>query len=125
MPFRPDGARFEAGNPSLIGCAVLDNALDRLERLDRDAVLAHALDLGGAIRDGLVARGITPLTPAAREERAGNVCFPSDSARDLADALAKRRVLVWGGDGRVRVSAHCHNDTDDVDRFLAALDAVA
>jgi selenocysteine lyase/cysteine desulfurase len=125
MSFHPDGARFEAGNPSLIGCFVLDNALERLERLDPDAVLAHALDLGGAIREGLVARGIAPLTPAARDERAGNVCFPSDSARDLADALAKRHVLVWGGDGRVRVSAHCHNDGGDVGRFLAALDAVA
>ena len=125
VTLRPDGARFEAGNPSLIGVFVLDHALARLEALDPAAVLAHALDLGGEIREGLVARGIAPLTPAARDERAGNICFPSDSARDLADALAKRGVLVWGGDGRVRVSPHCHNDAGDVRRFLTALDAVA
>lgn len=124
MPLRPDGGRFEAGNPSLIGCAVLDNALERLERLHPDSVLAHALDLGAAIREGLVARGIEPLTPAAADERAGNVCFPAEQAPDLARALAEKGVLVWGGDGRVRVSAHCYNDRADVVRFLAALDAV-
>jgi selenocysteine lyase/cysteine desulfurase len=34
-------------------------------------------------------------------------------------------VLVWAGDGRIRVSAHLYNDRDDVARFFAALDAIA
>jgi len=38
--------------------------------------------------------------------------------------LAGLRVLVWGGEGRIRVSPHVHCDGDDVDRFFEALDRV-
>ena len=64
------------------------------------------------------------ITPDAAAERAGNVCFLADDARGLADRLAARNVLVWGGEGRIRVSAHLYNDADDVAAFLAAMDAV-
>jgi selenocysteine lyase/cysteine desulfurase len=33
-------------------------------------------------------------------------------------------VLVWGGEGRIRVSPHVHCDGDDVERFFEALDRV-
>ena len=38
--------------------------------------------------------------------------------------LAGLRVLVWGGEGRIRVSPHVHCDGDDVNRFFEALDRV-
>ena len=122
---RPDAARLEAGNPSLLGLFVLDNALERLERVDRRAVLEHALDLGAELIAGLAGRGHRVLTPTPREERAGNVCFAAADAEALCAALAARGVLVWAGDGRIRVSAHLYNDRDDVARFFDALDAVA
>jgi cysteine desulfurase / selenocysteine lyase len=124
MPWRPDASRLEAGNPSLLGLAVLDNALEQLERLAPEAVERHALALGDALIEGLRARGWPVITPAAPAERAGNVCFLADDAVGLAAALAARRVLVWGGEGRVRVSPHVHCDPDDVERFLRALDQV-
>lgn len=96
MSWRADASRLEAGNPSLLGLAVLDNAVERLER----------------------------LAPEGPEERAGNVCFLADDAAGLATALAARRVLVWGGEGRIRVSPHVHCDSDDVERFFLALDQV-
>jgi selenocysteine lyase/cysteine desulfurase len=124
MPLREDAARFEAGNPSLLGLFVLDNALARLEPLDRTAVLDHALGLGDALIAGLGARGRKVITPEARGERAGNVCFLADDPVGLTRRLAERGVLVWGGDGRVRVSVHLYNDADDVRAFFDALDAV-
>ena len=47
MLWRPDASRLEAGNPSLLGLAVLDNALARLERLSPEAVERHALAWAG------------------------------------------------------------------------------
>jgi selenocysteine lyase/cysteine desulfurase len=64
------------------------------------------------------------ITPSSPAQRAGNVCFLADDAAGLAAGLAERRVLVWGGEGRVRVSAHLYNDAADVARFFAALDAL-
>ncbi len=124
MALRDDAARLEAGNPSLLGLFVLDNALAAREGLDPDAILQHALDLGGELIAGLQGRGRKVITPEAPAERAGNVCFLADDADALTRRLAERRVLVWSGDGRVRVSAHLHNDAADVQAFFEALDAV-
>ena len=125
MPLRPDASRLEAGNPNFLGLFVLDNALAVHERLDRSAVLEYVLDLSGELRAGLVERGFPVITPEPREERAGNVCFLEPDAKGLADRLAQRGVLVWGGEGRIRVSTHVYNDRADVRRFLEAMDAVA
>jgi cysteine desulfurase/selenocysteine lyase len=124
MSWRADASRLEAGNPSLLGLAVLDSALARLEQLAPEAVEQHAVGLGGRLIEGLRSRGFTVLTPEAPAERAGNVCFLVDDAAGLAGRLAGLRVLVWGGEGRVRVSPHVHCDSDDVDRFFEALDRV-
>jgi selenocysteine lyase/cysteine desulfurase len=124
MPWRVDASRLEAGNPSLLGLAVLDSALARLEQLAPEAVERHAVGLGGRLIEGLRSRGFTVLTPEAPAERAGNVCFLVDDAAGLAGRLAGLRVLVWGGEGRIRVSPHVHCDGDDVERFFEALDRV-
>jgi selenocysteine lyase/cysteine desulfurase len=124
MAWRADASRLEAGNPSLLGIAVLDNALARLGRLAPDDVARHAQRLGGLLIEGLRTRGFTVITPEAAEERAGNVCFLADDAAGLAGRLAALRVLVWGGEGRIRVSPHVHCDQDDVGRFFEALDQV-
>ena len=125
IEWRADASRLEAGNPSLLGLAVLDNALARLGQLAPRDVEAHASTLGAELIDGLKARGFTVLTPEAPEERAGNVCFAFDDAAGLAARLATQDVLVWGGEGRVRVSPHVHSDRDDVGAFFEALDRVA
>lgn len=124
MPLKPDASRFEAGNPSLLGLFVLDNALAHLLPLDRSAVLDHALDLTGELIAGLRARGRTVLTPERREERAGNVCFLEPDADRVARELSARKVEVWGSEGRIRVSAHLYNDRSDVAAFFAALDGI-
>lgn len=125
MPLRPDATRLEAGNPSWLGLFVLDNALARLERLDPKAVCQHALDLGGEALAGLRARGWPVITPEKPDERAGNLCFLVPDASGLAARLAERRVLVWGSDGRIRVSVHLYNDAADLRVFFRALDEVS
>ena len=121
VPLRPDAARLAAGNPSLLGLLVLDNALEVLDGLDAKAVLGHAVELGGELIEGLRRLGLPVITPAAPGERAGNVCFLAEDGVALAARLAERGVLVWGGDGRVRISAHVHDSHDDVARCLAEL----
>jgi len=125
MPLKPGAARFEAGNPSLLGLFVLDDALANLAPIDKTAVIDHALDLTGELIAGLKARGRTVLTPERREERAGNVCFLEPNADAVARQLSERKVEVWGSEGRIRVSAHLYNDQADVEAFFRALDGTA
>jgi cysteine desulfurase / selenocysteine lyase len=122
---RKDGSRFEAGNPPFLPVYVLDSALRTLASLDPRAVEAHVLALGGILRAGLVKLGLPVLTPEAPEERAGNIVFATDRCMDVERALRAAGVLVWAGDGRVRLSVHAYNDEADVARALAALGDLA
>jgi selenocysteine lyase/cysteine desulfurase len=61
------------------------------------------------------------VTPDAPASRAGNVAFLHPDCERLADALAARQVLVWAGDGRVRLSLHVMNSLEDLDRFEHSL----
>jgi selenocysteine lyase/cysteine desulfurase len=120
-----DGSRFEAGNPPFLPVYILDSALRVLDALDPRAVEAHVLALGGTLRAGLVKLGLPVLTPEAPEERAGNLVFATDRSVDVEHALRSAGVLVWSGDGRVRLSVHAYNDESDVARALAALGDLA
>ncbi len=119
---RPDAARFEAGNPPFLALAVLDNALAYLEPVGVERIERHVLALGGLLWRALRERGLDLLTPEAEEARGPNVCFAWPDPAELERALAERGVLVWAGDGRIRVSFHAYNDQADVERLLAALD---
>jgi selenocysteine lyase/cysteine desulfurase len=118
---REDGSRFEAGNPPFLPVYVLESALRTLDRIDTRASEAYVLALGGTLRAGLVKLGLTVLTPEAPEERAGNIVFATDRSLEIGRALQDAGVLVWAGEGRVRLSVHVFNDETDVARALAVL----
>ncbi|HEX2501173.1 MAG TPA: aminotransferase class V-fold PLP-dependent enzyme [Methylomirabilota bacterium] len=118
---REDGSRFEAGNPPFLPVYILESALRTLDGLDPRAVEAHVLGLGGTLRAGLAKLGLPVLTPEAPQERAGNIVFATDRWADVERALRAAGVLVWAGDGRVRLSVHAYNDEADVERALAVL----
>jgi cysteine desulfurase / selenocysteine lyase len=120
----PDASRFEAGNPPFMALALLDNALAYLEAVGIERIERHVLALGGNLWRALRARGLTLLTPEDPARRGPNICFAWHDPAALVSALADRNVLVWGGDGRIRVSFHLYNDGADVERLLAALDEV-
>src|SRR5438270_3247121 len=102
--------------------AVLDNALAYLEAVGIERIERHVLALGGTLRRALAARGLTLLTPEDPARRGPNICFAWPDPAVLVGALAERDVLVWGGDGRIRVSFHLYNDDADIAWLLAALD---
>ncbi|MDQ6907041.1 MAG: aminotransferase class V-fold PLP-dependent enzyme [Chloroflexota bacterium] len=122
--FAPGATRFEAGNPPFLALAILDNALDYLAAVGVERIERHVLALGGKLRRALADRGLTLLTPEDPARRGPNICFAWPEPAALVHALAERGVLVWGGDGRIRVSFHLYNDEADIERLLAALDDV-
>jgi selenocysteine lyase/cysteine desulfurase len=116
--------RFLAANPSYISLYLLNNALDYLLAAGEKNIHAHTLALGKQVREGLEQFNLEMMTPAEDHKRAGNTCFMVTGVDELRKALGTQGVLVWGayGDfGRVRVSAHVHNDSNDVQKLIDAL----
>lgn len=116
--------KFLSANPSFISIYILNNALKYLLELGETAIHQHALALSKTVREGLDKLGLELMTPAQDARRSGNVSFMVPDVGALRTSLAERGVLVWGayGDfGRIRVSTHVHNDSDDVEKFLTAM----
>ena len=108
MPNFPALFALEAGIEYLLSIGV--------ERLDREL-----RPVVKALRNGLEEQGLDLLTPAAPEFASGIVAFGCDQPAEKAARLADEGIIVWGGDGRIRISAHVYNDGEDVNRCLDAI----
>ena len=118
--------RFEAANVSYLSAYLLDSALAYLSRFPAAQLAAHSVQLTGLVLAGFARLGLEVTTPKQPEQRAGNATCVVPAGVDsgaLAARLAEEGVLVWGGDGRLRVSCHLYNDEADVERLLAVLPA--
>ncbi|MCH2201497.1 MAG: aminotransferase class V-fold PLP-dependent enzyme [Fuerstiella sp.] len=118
---QPMPDRMEPGNPSIISLAFLDGGLSLLLDLGMERIEHHVRDLASRLRLGLVKQGHTLLGPDQHDSLSGNTCFAVDDAAALAGRLAQNRILCWGDCGRLRVSTHVYNGSDDVDHFLNVL----
>ncbi|GIO15928.1 cysteine desulfurase [Cohnella xylanilytica] len=119
--FQPDARRFELGYPSYPTVY----ALERSTRMLLDAGIAniekHVLTLGGTLLQLLRSMGLRTTTPLEPKRRAGNISFLHDKAEEVAARLRERDVYVMGGDGRVRMSVHAFNDSEDLEKLAKEL----
>ncbi len=125
---QPTSHCFQPGNAGFISVYMLDNALDRLLEIGIDNIERHALALSGQLRAAVAELGFELMTPAPDARRAGNVSFLADDLGSVRAQLEQRQVLIWGdyaGFGRLRASTHLYNDSNDVERCIAALQATA
>jgi cysteine desulfurase family protein (TIGR01976 family) len=136
----PVGHRFELGTSQHELLAGFVAAVDYLDSLGWDALLAHERALGERFLAGLPDRvelyGIRVL-----DGRVPTFCFnvPGRSPEDVAVFLAERDLAVWHGDyyavetmkhlglpgGAVRAGIVHYNTEDEVDRLLDGLAALA
>ncbi len=121
---KPMPDRLEPGNPAMLVVMHLDRALEVLLEVGIDPIEAHARDLSERVSAGLERLGFRVISPTTREARSGNTSFLTDDAEGMQDRLAERNVLCWGEFGRVRISTHLYNGSEDVERFLRVLEAL-
>ena len=113
--------RIEPGNPAMLVLALLDSALEVLLGIGVDRIEAHARDLSELTEEGLRRLGKTVISPSRRLARSGNTCFLAEDANAVEARLSAAGIFVWGEYGRVRVSGHVYNGSDDVDRLLTTI----
>jgi cysteine desulfurase/selenocysteine lyase len=130
--------RFEAGTPDIAGAIGLGLALDFIEGLGRENILEHEEMLTGYGIDRLShIPGLRLL--GAGQRRLGILSFDLDGVHphDVSQVLDQHYVAVRAGDhcaqplmdrfglpGTTRASLGVYNDESDIDRLVAALEAV-
>lgn len=113
--------QLQAGMPNFPAIFALRAGIDcvlsvGVERIDRTL-----RPLVARLRSGLAECGLTLLTPADDQFASGIVAFAHDQPECLAARLAEMGVLVWGGDGRIRIAVHLYNSDADIERCLSAI----
>ena len=120
---KPGADRFHIGMPNLMGLAATTPGLEILAAVGIDRIEDHVLDLTGYCVAELKERGQTVLTPAEPQHRAGIVAMELNDAAELDSFLIDRGVDGYYYRQMFRVDPHVFNNRDDIDRFLAGLDA--
>jgi len=133
--FQEPPARFEAGTPDISGAVGLAIALDYVDALGRDAILAHEEALTGYGVD-LLSRMQGIRLVGAGQHRLGILSVEAEGIHphDLATILDQQGVAVRAGHhcaqplmdklglaATTRASFGVYNDERDVDAFVAAL----
>ena len=121
---QPTAHQFQPGNAGFISVYILNNALDRIFEIGIDAIEQHALTLSGMVYEAVESLGFELMTPFVDSHRAGNVCFMAENIETIRQQLERQQILIWGayaGFGRLRISTHLYNDSNDVERCIAAL----
>lgn len=113
-----DARRFEEGMLTYPSVFLLRRTLIYMEVAGIRTVQASVRHLTAQAIEGLTKLGVDLLTPRADDRRAGIVSFKHSRYLWLRQSLLRRRIAVWGKDGRIRISPHFYNSSEDIDYFL-------
>lgn len=118
---KSNAGQLQSGMPNFPALFAMSAGMDVLLSVGVDRLDRELRPLVKALRDRLEEQGRSLLTPAGSEFASGIVSFDCEQAEAKATWLASQKVIVWGGDGRIRVSVHLYNDESDIERCLDAI----
>jgi len=137
--FKDAPHKFEAGTPAIVEAVGLGAALDYIESIGREAILAHETALAAYARERLAATPGVRIVGRAREQ-GSVVSFVMDRAHphDIGTIVDRAGVAVRAGHhcafpvmerfdvgATARASFGLYNMKSEVDRLIEALDDVA
>lgn len=117
----PTAAKFESGTPPVPSIYAGVAGMDLMHDIGVPDTQSHVSGLTDALiaeLDRIGARMVTPRDPARRGPM---IAVAATDANALVAALNAERILTTSRDGNVRLSWHCYNSLEDVERVVAGL----
>jgi len=122
--FKNGASAYEIGNPAFLLLLGLIESLKVQESAGRGAIADQAIGLASALRSELKARRIECWTPALPSRHGTSIAIPEPVGGELYSALSARGILVAKGVGRLRISFHGYNDSDDLEAVMQCVAAL-
>lgn len=121
--YRPasDARRFESGTPPIPSVYAATAGVELMLEIGVDATAAHVGRLNDRLIDGVVELGGVIATPRDPARRGPLVAVSAMDAEQLVGRLGEDGIVTSSRAGNLRVSPHCYNTDDDIDRLLVAL----
>jgi selenocysteine lyase/cysteine desulfurase len=121
--FFDDARRFEVVTLSYHDFAVANASTALLLELGVASVGAQLDALGDRIVEWAQSRpDVRLVTPARASHRAGVVSFAPTALDEMAARLKRAHVTFTVREGAIRLSPHCYNTMDEIERVLALLE---
>ncbi|MCG8450716.1 MAG: aminotransferase class V-fold PLP-dependent enzyme [Pirellulales bacterium] len=127
LKFKPTAARYEGGSQNMAGFLALGASIDLLCSLGVRSMATAILDITEQATKHLAELGAVCYSPRENiEECSGIVSFElpgRDPVKVRKHCLSQGVVLACRA-GRLRISAHAYNNSEDLERLVAALKSV-
>ncbi len=122
--FFPDARRFEVVTLAYHDFAVANAGTALLLDTGLVNVAAHIEALGRRVLDWATSRSdVRLVTPVDAARRAGVIAFAPADVQATSERLRNAKVTHVTREGAVRLSPHCYNTVEDIDRVIDLLDA--
>jgi cysteine desulfurase/selenocysteine lyase len=121
---KPHAGRWESGTLNVGGIHALGASLELLLRVGIEDIGRRIFDLTDDLCERAQSAGLDVFSSRHPGERSGIVSLVPRTGSDAA-ALKKRcrdeGIVINLRGGRLRVSPHCYNNTDEIERLLGVL----
>jgi cysteine desulfurase/selenocysteine lyase len=123
LDFPSSARKFESGMQNLPGVLGLGATLDLIQSVGIGVIEERVLSIGRALAAGLATKGFEVVSSMVPGERSGILSVRREGfdAGALQATLADRRVACAVREGRIRISPHFYNNSEDVEAFVACL----
>lgn len=118
---KPGAASFMVGMPNFAAIYAIRAAMEYILGVGIENIARAADPLLHACLDGLSELPIELLTPRKKGSLAGILAFRHPATKRIHHDLHNKNIHVMHPNGRIRISIHGYNTSQDVDRLLQAL----
>lgn len=121
---RADARRFEVGTIPYQDIAGFTSSLSLLAEIGVDAIAAHVRGLHQPVLAWAHSRAVRVVSPADDLHRSAILCIAPDDAREAHRRLKAAGVVCALREGAIRLSPHCYNTVEEMERVVEVLDEV-
>jgi len=111
-------SRFEVGSPSFISFTGAAEALKMMLNFGIENIEKRILKLTDHLIESVKALGLKLQTPEEPQYRSGVVNFKIDKAKETAESLSRKGIIVSARAHGLRVSPHFYNTEEEIDKFM-------
>jgi selenocysteine lyase/cysteine desulfurase len=119
---RDDARRFEVHTVAFQDQLGLASSLELLMELGVEAISTYTRALAEPVVAWARRRGVRLASPAEDPHRTGITCVAPDDAREAHRRLRQAGVVCAFREGAIRLSPHCYNTPEEIDRVIDVLD---
>lgn len=118
-----DSRRYESAQRNFLGITGLLESLKLINKLTIEDVERHILDITDRLCELLDGRGFRIFSPRGSGEKSGIVSFypGNHKAERVWTRLLRKGFVTSARQGRIRVSPHLYNTSEEMERLVSAL----